>query len=57
MRFHYFLFPHRADQLKAKEDADEGLHRVEDKDCGPERMPVRIQGTVNCSVACSQAAD
>lgn len=32
MWFHYFLFPHRANQLEAKEDADEGLHRVEDKD-------------------------
>lgn len=31
MQFHYFLFPHRADQLEAKEDADERLHRVEDK--------------------------
>lgn len=32
MQFHYFLFPHIPDQLKAKENADERIHKVEDKD-------------------------
>lgn len=32
MQFHYSLFPHRADQCRAKEDAGNGLNRVKDKD-------------------------